>query len=108
MNVRLASMNAAVAIACGFSAMAAAQSPPQPAPDRYLAGNCTTCHGTHGRSSGATPNLAGAERAWLVLQMKDFRDGKRPATIMHQISKGYTDEQLNALADHFARQSPAR
>ena len=34
-----------------------------------------------------------------------FRDGKRPATIMHQIAKGYTDQQFEQLADFFARQA---
>jgi cytochrome c553 len=36
--------------------------------------------------------------------MRAFRDGKRPATIMHQIAKGYTDAQIDAVAEHFARQ----
>jgi cytochrome c553 len=36
--------------------------------------------------------------------MKMYRDGKRPATIMHQIAKGYTDEEIVALADYFAKQ----
>jgi cytochrome c553 len=37
--------------------------------------------------------------------MRLFRDGKRPATIMHQISKGYSDQQIEQLADYFARQA---
>ena len=36
-----------------------------------------------------------------------FRDGKRPATVMHQIAKGYSDQQVEELADFFGRQ-PAR
>jgi len=36
--------------------------------------------------------------------MLDFKSGKKPATIMHQLSKGYTDEQLAALAAYFASQ----
>jgi len=34
--------------------------------------------------------------------MMDFKTGKKPATLMHQMSKGYTDEQLEQLAAHFA------
>jgi cytochrome subunit of sulfide dehydrogenase len=34
--------------------------------------------------------------------MLAFREGKRPATVMHQISKGYTPEQIEALATYFA------
>ena len=43
-----------------------------------------------------------------ALEMKAFRDGKRPATIMHQLAKGYTDPQIELIADYFSRQSPAR
>jgi cytochrome c553 len=34
--------------------------------------------------------------------MLDFKAGRKPATLMHQISKGYTDEQLEQLAGYFA------
>jgi cytochrome c553 len=39
--------------------------------------------------------------------MREFRDGRRVATIMHQIAKGYSDEQVALIAEFFARQ-PAR
>jgi len=38
--------------------------------------------------------------------MKDFRDGKRPSTIMQQLAKGYTDAEIDAAAAHFAAQKP--
>src|SRR5512136_1091010 len=75
---------------------------------RYLAANCANCHGTKGNAQGAMPSLAGQQKAYIVEQMKAFRDGKRPATIMHQLSKGYTDQQIELIADHFSRQTPAR
>ena len=75
---------------------------------RYLAGNCANCHGTTGMTQGATPSLAGQPKAYIVDQMKAFRDGKRSATIMHQLSKGYSDQQIELIADHFSRQRPAR
>ena len=34
--------------------------------------------------------------------MLDFKSGKKPATIMHQLTKGYSDEQLQQLATYFA------
>ena len=71
---------------------------------RNLAGACANCHGTNGVSQQGMPNLAGQQRAYLVQQMQDFRTGKRPATIMHQLAKGYTDEQIEALAAYFAAQ----
>jgi len=71
---------------------------------RNLAAACANCHGTNGMSVQGMPNLAGQQRAYLVQQMQDFRTGKRPATIMHQLAKGYTDEQIEALAAYFAAQ----
>ncbi|HET9025516.1 MAG TPA: c-type cytochrome, partial [Burkholderiaceae bacterium] len=75
---------------------------------RYLAANCANCHGTTGMAQGVTPSLAGQPKAYIVDQMKAFRDGKRSATIMHQLSKGYSDQQIELIADHFSRQRPAR
>ncbi len=71
---------------------------------RNLAAACASCHGTNGVSQQGMPNLAGHQRTYLVQQMQDFRAGKRPATIMHQIAKGYTDEQIDALAAYFSEQ----
>jgi cytochrome c553 len=91
-------------VAAGFAGSAAAQ---DPAVARGLAATCTACHGTDGRSvGGAPPSLAGRDRGELLQTMKDFRDGKRPATIMHQHAKGYTDAQLELIAGHFAGAKP--
>lgn len=73
-----------------------------------LASNCANCHGTLGNAQGAMPSLAGQQKAHIVEQMRAFRDGKRPATIMHQLAKGYTDQQIELIAEFFARQKPAR
>jgi sulfide dehydrogenase cytochrome subunit len=72
-------------------------------PVRYLAANCSNCHGTTGRSNSAIPNLGGLQKSYFVEQMKLFREGKRAATLMQQISKGYSDQQIEALADYYAR-----
>ena len=75
---------------------------------RSLAANCFTCHGTNGNSAGGVPpSLAGRDRSEIFQTMKDFQSGKRPATIMHQHAKGYTDEQLQLIAAYFAAQKPA-
>jgi cytochrome c553 len=71
---------------------------------RYLAANCANCHGTDGRSVGGMESLAGYDKDRFIRNMKEFREGTKPATIMHQLSKGYTDEQINALASFFAAQ----
>ena len=70
---------------------------------QQLASACAICHGTEGRSDGKVlPPLAGMPRDHIATQMRAFRDGQRPATVMHQIAKGYTDEQIDALAAFFA------
>ncbi len=73
---------------------------------RSLAATCFTCHGTDGRSVAGVPPLAGRDRGELVQQMKDFKLGKRPATIMHQHAKGYTDAQIEQIAGYFASVKP--
>ncbi|MNC93760.1 Cytochrome subunit of sulfide dehydrogenase [compost metagenome] len=75
---------------------------------RSLAATCFTCHGTDGRSvGGVPPSLAGRDRTSLLQALKDFKSGKRPATIMQQQAKGYTDEQLELIAGYFASLKPA-
>jgi cytochrome c553 len=72
---------------------------------RNLAAGCAICHGTEGRAvtKDVIP-LAGLPREHIATQMRAFRDGQRPATVMHQIAKGYTDAQIDAMAAWFAAQ----
>ena len=72
-----------------------------------LAATCANCHGTYGRSAAGASitSLAGLSRAYFVQQMNDFKSGARPATLMHQLSKGYSDAQIDALAGYFAAQT---
>ncbi len=97
----------AVSTAGLLSTLALAQAPaPAPHPNlaRNLAAQCANCHGTDGRTDQAIPALAGRPAAELIEQMKAFKEGKRPATIMHQLSKGYTDEQVALMAAWFEKQ----
>jgi cytochrome c553 len=73
---------------------------------RFMAANCSYCHGTDGRSSGAIPGLAGMEAKYFVDQMKAFRDGSRPATVMAKHANGYTDAEYEAMAKYFAAIKP--
>ena len=93
---------AAVALACASWGASAQQG--ADLNTRALASTCAACHGTDGRAAegAAVPGLAGLAKATLTAQMKAFKDGSRPATIMHQLSKGYTDEQIDRLGDYFA------
>ena len=91
----------AAALACAAPAALA-----QDAAARNLAAACAICHGTQGKPAPGAPliPLAGLPQDHIAAQMRAFRDGKRPATVMHQIAKGYSDAQIDALAAWYAAQ----
>ena len=68
----------------------------------YVSANCANCHGPQGRSGAAVPSLAGLPSRYIVEQMQAFKAGTRPATIMHQLAKGYTDSQIELMASYFS------
>jgi cytochrome subunit of sulfide dehydrogenase len=74
--------------------------------DRSLAATCAACHGTDGRAidGGAWPALAGMPAAQLSAQMKAFKTGERPGTVMPQLAKGFSGAQIDRLAAWFAAQ----
>ncbi len=104
---------AALAVALAVSGTARAQQAAAPefaAPNlspagvRALAANCTPCHGPEGRpvAGSAIPALAGHARDDLVAALDAFKAGRRPATVMHQVAKGYSEAEIAALAAYFA------
>ena len=103
---------AAATLAAGF-AVAQQPAPPSFAPSnltpagvRSLAANCAACHGFQGHPAKGSDlaGLAGKPRNELLMSLTQFKEGKKPATVMHQLSKGYSDEELRALADYFSKQ----
>lgn len=97
-------------ILLALARVAAAQDAPQALYAGALAANCAACHGTDGHPVPGThlPALAGKSRQLLLQRLHAFRDGTRPATVMQQIAKGYSDAQLAELAGYFAAQPKAR
>jgi len=87
-------------------ALAALSASAQDTGGRNLAAPCAICHGTEGRPVKDSPviPLAGLPQDHIATQMRAFRDGKRPATVMHQLAKGYSDAQIDAIAAWFAAQ----
>lgn len=73
---------------------------------KSLAATCANCHGTNGKATegSAVVSLAGLDKAYHIAQLKAFKSGARPATVMHQLSKGYSDAQIEVLATYFAAQ----
>ena len=64
-----------------------------------LANTCFSCHGTDGRSAGAMPSLAGKSPTYISQTLQEFRSGQRDSTVMQRIMKGFTDAEIEALAD---------
>jgi len=71
---------------------------------RTLASSCAACHGSNGNSAGITPTLAGLEPGYFSAQMLAFKDGSRPATVMHHHAKGLNADEINQLATYFSQQ----
>ena len=60
---------------------------------------CAACHGAVGISPNTSwPNLAGQQKAYLIKQMKDFREGKRNDPWMSPMAKPLSDEDIEDLA----------
>ncbi|MBA3773602.1 MAG: c-type cytochrome [Ramlibacter sp.] len=73
---------------------------------KSLAATCAGCHGTDGKAADGSSiaSIAGMPKEYLSAQLKAFKAGTRPATVMHQLSKGYSDAQIEQLAGYFAGQ----
>lgn len=73
---------------------------------RSLAASCAQCHGTdgHALAGASVPGLAGLPAGYVIEQMSAFKSGARPATVMDQLARGYSDAQIEQLARFFAAQ----
>jgi cytochrome subunit of sulfide dehydrogenase len=73
---------------------------------RSLAATCANCHGTHGRPRGQVmAPLAGMKAELMLELLADYRSGRQAGTVMPQIVKGYSEEQLRLVAAYFAAQA---
>jgi cytochrome subunit of sulfide dehydrogenase len=72
---------------------------------RTWAASCAACHGTDGQAQKGALPLSGRPGDELYRILLAFKAGERPATVMHQHAKGYTDAELKQLANWFAAQS---
>lgn len=69
---------------------------------RMLADTCAGCHGTDGKSPGPIPPLYGMSASHIASAMRGFRDDTRRSTIMGRLAKGYSDAEIQSMADHLA------
>ncbi len=69
-----------------------------------LANTCAGCHGTDGVSTGpATPSIAGLSVEYFIEMMEEFKEAETPSTIMTRIAKGYSGDEIKAMAAHFGK-----
>ncbi len=74
-----------------------------------LANACAACHGLNGSSQGpATPSIAGISAVYFIDAMTAFQEDERPATVMNRIAKGYSEEQIELMAEYFSQQPMIR
>ncbi len=71
---------------------------------RNLAATCANCHGTNGAARGEMKAIAGLPAEAIVGLMTAYKNGSLTGTIMHQVAKGYTDEQIKLIAAYLAAQ----
>lgn len=95
--MRIASIILAATLTAAAPSLAA-----EPVAATLLADSCASCHGTDGGGSGAIPALKGRPEPVLAEQLKGFKAGTIPNTVMGRLAKGYTDDQLSQLARYFA------
>jgi len=70
------------------------------------ASSCSGCHASSAAVQTPVPRLAGRPTADIVAAMRDFRAGRRPATVMDRIAKGFSEAETAAIADWYAGQKP--
>jgi cytochrome subunit of sulfide dehydrogenase len=79
------------------SAAPAAEAPPG-------AASCSGCHAARPNVDTPVPRLAGLDATAMTAAMRDFRAGRRPATVMDRIAKGFSDDEIKAIAAWFGGQ----
>lgn len=77
-----------------------ASAPPSPAAVVNMVNTCFSCHGTDGRSPGSIPSLTGKNAEQVLLMLKQYKSGQLHSTVMSRHIKGYTDAELEAMANY--------
>jgi sulfide dehydrogenase cytochrome subunit len=95
-------MSTVVAAAIGLLSIAAAVVAAAEPPAGAV--HCSGCHPTSARVTSPVVRLAGLERAVIVRAMQEFRVGQRPGTVMDRIARGFTDDEIQAIAAWYAEQ----
>jgi cytochrome c553 len=74
-----------------------------PAFGAYLAGECATCHQSSGDVQGIPP-IKGLPADYTVQALVEYRLGIRASEVMQLMAARLEDDEIAALAAHFADQ----
>ena len=100
----LLTLGVALPLVLALSTSAIAQTTASTVPNgRLLASNCFQCHGTNGKGPGFD-KLAGKSANSIYGELKEFQSGQEGNGIMAKHALGYTDAQLQALAQWLSTQ----
>lgn len=92
------------AVSALLAGSAAAQQRSAAISDTELAAQaCNVCHGNASYVSPTMPRIRGVDAGALYAALVELKTDKRPATIMNRIAKGYSDEQLKAIAEYLSK-----
>jgi cytochrome c553 len=94
----VATLSSALLVSAGLS-----QAGGDAAAGKAKAAVCAGCHGAAGISANPLwPNLAGQKDAYIVKQLKAFRDGTRSDPMMSPMAKPLSDADIDNLAAYFS------
>jgi cytochrome subunit of sulfide dehydrogenase len=96
MKLSLAFASGALALASALPAIAA-DAPPG-------ATSCSGCHSPTAAENATPPRLVGRDPAKIVVALQEFRSGQRAATIMDRVVKGFTPDEIQAIAAWYGAQ----
>lgn len=68
------------------------------------AASCSGCHPATRAVDTTVPRLTGRNPAEIVAAMAAFKTGQRPSTVMDRIAKGFSDDEVKAIADWYGGQ----
>jgi cytochrome c553 len=93
-----------VTVAALLPAMIAAAFAAGPADAPPGALSCSGCHATARSVDTTVPRLIGRNPAEIVTAMQAFKSGQLPSTVMDRIAKGFSDDEVKAIAAWYGAQ----
>lgn len=85
---------------CIFVATAHAEAPSRAT---LLIASCAACHSPDIAANSVIPTIYGKDPSYIKTSMLAFKNGTRPATLMNRLAKGYSDEEIDLMANYLAK-----